>query len=63
MISDRRGAVYMVCKKDESMGNTEKEIDTQIIRNILSRGNNAEVKRNKDGEIIILEVEKRIAKK
>lgn len=45
------------------MGNTEKEIDTWAIRDILSRGNNAEVKQNKNGDIVILEVEKKIVRK
>lgn len=39
-----------------------KEIDTRAIKEILSRDNTAEVKRNKDGDIIILEVRKRIVK-
>lgn len=37
-----------------------KEIDTQAIKEILSRDNTAEVKRNKDGDIIVLEVRKKI---
>lgn len=42
-------------------GLTDKEIG-KIAREIIERGNTAEVKRNKDG-IVILEVEKRIVKK
>lgn len=37
-----------------------KEIDTQAIKEILNRDNTAEVKRNKAGDIIILEVRKKI---
>lgn len=37
---------------------TEKDI--QAIREILEHGNNAEIKTNKDGNIIILEVKKKI---
>lgn len=40
----------------------EKDIDVKVIREILSRDNTAEVKRNKDGNIIILEVRKKIVK-
>ena len=38
-----------------------KENDIRAINDILSRDNTAEVKRNKEGDIIILEVKKRIA--
>lgn len=34
----------------------------KTIREILSRGNNAEVKQNKNGDIIIMEVAKKIKK-
>ncbi len=40
---------------------TDKEIG-KTVREIADRGNTAEVKRNKDG-IVILEVEKRIVRK
>lgn len=40
-----------------------KENDIRAINDILSRDNTAEVKRNKEGDIIILEVKKRIANK
>ena len=40
-----------------------KENDIRSINDILSRDNTAEVKRNKEGDIIILEVKKRIANK
>lgn len=36
------------------------KIDTQAIEKILLRDNTAEVKRNKDGEVVILEVRKKI---
>lgn len=39
----------------------EKQIDVKAIREILNRGNTAEVKENKNG-IIILEVKKKIIK-
>lgn len=39
----------------------EKQIDVKAIAEILSRGNTAEIKKNKDG-IIILEVKKKIIK-
>lgn len=39
-----------------------KKIDTQAIKEIINRDNTAEVKRNKDGDIIILEVRKKIFK-
>ena len=41
-------------------------VETEIgkaVREIICRGNNAEVKKNKDGDIIILEVRKMIKKK
>lgn len=38
------------------------KIDTQAIENILSRDNTAEVKRNKAGDVVILEVKKKIVK-
>ncbi len=41
-------------------------VETEIgkaVREIICRGNNAEVKKNKDGDIIILEVRKKIKKK
>lgn len=40
----------------------EENIDVKAIREILSRDNTAEVKRNKDGNVIILEVRKKIIK-
>lgn len=40
----------------------EENIDVKAIREILFRGNTAEVKRNKDGNVIILEVRKKIIK-
>lgn len=40
-----------------------KEIDIQAIKDILDRDNTAEVKRNKEGDIIILEVKKKIVNK
>ena len=40
-----------------------KENDIRAINDILSLDNTAEVKRNKEGDIIILEVKKRIANK
>lgn len=39
----------------------EKQIDVKVITEILNRGNTAEVKKNKDG-VIILEVRKKIIK-
>ena len=44
------------------MDNKEKQIDTQAIQEILSRDNTAEIKRNKDGDVVILEVSKKIVK-
>lgn len=44
------------------MDNKGKQIDTQAIQDILSRDNTAEVKRNKDGDVVILEVRKKIVK-
>lgn len=35
----------------------------KTVSDIVSRGNDAEVKRNKDGDIIILEVRKKIVKR
>lgn len=40
----------------------ERNIDVNLILDILSRDNTVEVKKNKNGEIIILEVEKKIRK-
>lgn len=40
----------------------KKNVDVNVILDILSRDNTAEVKKNKSGEIIILEVEKKIRK-
>ena len=40
----------------------KKQIDVQAIEDILDRDNTAEVKRNKDGKVIVLEVEKKIVK-
>ena len=40
----------------------ERNVDVNVILDILSRDNTAEVKKNKSGEIIILEVEKKIRK-
>lgn len=40
----------------------KKQIDVQAIEDILDRDNTAEVKRNKDGKVIVLEVTKKIAK-
>lgn len=39
----------------------QKRIDVKAIREILSRGNNAEVKQNKNGDVIVLEISKKIA--
>lgn len=36
------------------------KIDVQAIEDILDRDNTAEVKRNKDGKVIVLEVTKKI---
>lgn len=51
-------------RQNESSSNayvTEIQIDVLEIQRILSRGNTAEVKKNKDG-IVILEVRKKIVK-
>lgn len=40
----------------------ERNVDVNIILDILSHDNTAEIKKNKSGEIIILEVEKKIRK-
>ena len=40
----------------------KRQIDVQAIENILDRDNTAEVKRNKDGDVIVLEVTKKIVK-
>ncbi len=40
-----------------------KENDIRAINDILSRDNTAEVKRNKEGDTIILEVKKKIVNK
>lgn len=40
----------------------EGNVDVKVILDILSHDNTAEVKRNKKGEIIILEIEKKIRK-
>ena len=40
----------------------ERNIDVDLILDILSRDNTVEVKRNKSGKIIILEVKKKIRK-
>lgn len=37
------------------------KINVQAIEDILDRDNTAEVKRNKDGKVIVLEVTKKIA--
>ena len=68
MIEELRDAEY--CKEDESLypseqlyrnaKMTDKEIG-KIAREIAERGNTAEVRRNKDG-IVILEVGKKIVK-
>ena len=36
------------------------KIDVQAIEDILDRDNTAEVKRNKDGKVLVLEVTKKI---
>ena len=36
------------------------KIDMQAIEDILERDNTAEVKRNKDGKVLVLEVKKKI---
>lgn len=36
------------------------KIDVQAIEDILDRDNTAEIKRNKDGKVIVLEVTKKI---
>lgn len=41
----------------------KRQIDVQVIKDILDRDNTAEVKKNKDGEIIVLEVAKKIVKR
>ena len=38
------------------------QVDMQAIEDILGRDNTAEVKRNRDGKVIVLEVTKRIIK-
>lgn len=38
------------------------KINVQAIEDILDRDNTAEVKRNKDGKVIVLEVTKKIVK-
>ena len=38
-------------------------IDNQVIEDILDRDNTAEIKRNKDGDVLIIEIKKTIAKK
>lgn len=38
----------------------KRQIDVQAIEDILDRDNTAEVKRNKDGKVIVLEVKKKI---
>lgn len=40
----------------------KRQIDVQAIEEILDRDNTAEVKRNKDGDVIVLEVSKKIIK-
>lgn len=40
----------------------EGNIDVKVIRDIMSHDNTVEIKRNKKGEIIILEIEKKIRK-
>lgn len=37
------------------------QVDIQAIEDILNRDNTAEIKRNKDGKVIVLEVTKKIA--
>lgn len=39
------------------------KIDMQAIVEILERDNTAEVKRNKDGDVLIIEIKKSIVKK
>lgn len=41
----------------------KRQIDVQAIEDILDRDNTAEVKRNKDGKVIILEVTKKVVQK
>lgn len=38
-------------------------IDNQVIDDILDRDNTAEVKLNRDGDVLIIEIKKTIAKK
>lgn len=38
----------------------KRQIDMQAIEDILDRDNTAEVKKNKDGDVIVLEVTKKI---
>lgn len=38
------------------------QVDMQAIDDILDRDNTAEVKRNKDGKVLVLEVTKKIVK-
>ena len=41
----------------------KRQIDVQAIEEILERDNTAEVKLNKDGDVLIIEVAKKIVKK
>lgn len=41
----------------------KKQIDVQAIEDILDRDNTAEVKLNKDGDVLIIEISKKIIKK
>lgn len=40
----------------------KRQIDMQAIEDILDRDNTAEIKRNKDGKVIVLEVTKKIVR-
>ncbi len=55
------GSLYPSKELYRSAAMTDKEIG-KTVREIADRGNTAEVKRNKDG-IVILEVEKKIVRK
>ena len=54
MIRSGKNGWRKACKKVKTM--------EKIIREILSKGNNVEIKQNKKGDIIILEAEKKIRK-
>ena len=46
------------CSTKSGFGNIEKRVE-RILRDILRRGNNAEVRQDKDGRMVIYEVEKK----